>query len=76
MLEEKINHNPNRVGRSEVCVNATTQEQTKHRMRTLYIRASMSSETPRNSRSMIPVGFYCPKCDRVWTIQQQEEKMI
>jgi hypothetical protein len=38
-----------------------------HRMRTVYMRSVMGDERARNSRSMIPIGYYCFQCEKFWT---------
>jgi hypothetical protein len=55
-----------RTGRSPPCVNANREDYKEHRMRTVYMRSYMEDERARNSRSMIPIGYYCFKCEKFW----------
>jgi hypothetical protein len=61
-------HHRRRVGRSPPCVNSNSTDYGEHRMRTVYIRASMVGDgrRARNSRSMQPIGYYCFKCQKFW----------
>jgi len=55
------------IGRSPPCVNSDDTDYRKHRMRTVYMRSRMADERARNSRSMIPFGYYCFQCRTYWT---------
>jgi hypothetical protein len=69
-----------RTGRSPPCVNSDNTDYTQHRMRTIYVRASMVAGGKR-ARSMRPIGYLCPTCQKYWTyddwmdrLQQQQVK--
>jgi hypothetical protein len=56
-----------RIGSAPPCVNANKEDYKVHRMRTVYMRSSMiAGRRGRNSRSMIPIGYYCFKCEKFW----------
>jgi hypothetical protein len=55
------------VGQSARCVNDRS-----HRMRTAYVRGSVSQEMRQpgvddGKRSMKAIGFYCFRCKQFWT---------
>jgi hypothetical protein len=56
-----------RTGRSPPCVNANKEDYKVHRMRTVYMHSVMGRERARKSRSMIAIGYYCFKCEKFWT---------
>jgi hypothetical protein len=56
-----------RIGRSPPCQNANKEDYRIHRMKTVYMRSSMiDGRRARNSRSMIPIGYYCFQCEKFW----------
>jgi hypothetical protein len=55
-----------RTGRSPPCVNSDSRDYREHRMRTVYMRATMIGRG-RNHRSMRTIGYYCFKCEKFWT---------
>ena len=65
-----------RTGRARPCVNSDNTDYRGHRMRSVYVRASMTPAEDggggrtRNSRSMKPLGYYCFKCQQFWTDDQ------
>jgi hypothetical protein len=66
-----------RTGRARPCVNSDDTDYREHRMKSVYVRASMASAVQdggggraRNSRSMQPLGYYCFKCQQFWTDDQ------
>lgn len=63
-----------RTGRALACVNSDDTDYREHRMKTVYVRASMAGgERARNSRSMQPFGYYCFKCEKFWTDDQVDK---
>jgi hypothetical protein len=64
------------VGQSARCVNYNSKyDDTDHRMRTVYVRGSISPDAQRpgvdnGKRSMKPIGFYCFRCKQFWTFGQ------
>jgi hypothetical protein len=77
-----------RIGRARPCINSDNTDYREHRMKSVYVRASMSAEDggggrARNSRSMQPLGYYCSKCQQFWTddqvyriVEELQEKRI
>ena len=77
-----------RTGRARSCVNSDNTDYREHRMRSVYVRASMAAAEDgggraRNSRSMQPLGYYCFKCQQFWTddqvyriVEELQEKRI
>ena len=76
-----------RTGRALPCINSDNTDYREHRMKSVYVRASMSAEDgggrARNSRSMQPLGYYCFKCQQFWTddqvyrlVEELQEKRI
>src|ERR671910_722862 len=78
-----------RTGRALPCVNSDNTDYREHRMRSVYVRASMvavedgGEGRTRNSRSMQPLGYYCFKCQQFWTdgqadkiVEELQEKRI
>ena len=64
-------------GRSPPCINSDNTDYKEHRMRTVYMRASMiDGRRERNSRSMQPVGYYCLKCEKFWTDDDRMHKIV
>jgi hypothetical protein len=63
-----------RTGRARPCINSDNTDYREHRMKTVYVRASMvaveDGGRARNSRSMQPLGYYCFKCQQLWTDDQ------
>ena len=67
-----------RTGRARPCVNSDNTDYREHRMKSVYVRASMAAvvedggrgRRTRNSRSMQPLGYYCFKCQQFWTDDQ------
>jgi hypothetical protein len=65
-----------RTGRARPCINSDYADYREHRMRSVYVRASMTAVEDggggrtRNSRSMQPLGYYCFKCQQFWTDDQ------
>ena len=65
-----------RTGRARPCVNSDNTDYREHRMKSVYVRASMAAVQDggkgrtRNSRSMQPLGYYCFKCQQFWTDDQ------
>jgi hypothetical protein len=61
-------------GRARPCINSDNTDYREHRMKSVYVRASMAvencGERTRNSRSMQPLGYYCFKCQQFWTDDQ------
>jgi hypothetical protein len=65
-----------RIGRSPPCVNSDSTDYKQHRMRTIYVRSSMVDDRrPRNSRSMQPIGYLCPKCQKYWTYDDWMDRL-
>ena len=77
-----------RTGRARPCVNSDNTDYREHRMKSVYVRASMAAVEDcggraRNSRSMQPLGYYCFKCQQFWTddqvyriVEELQEKRI
>jgi hypothetical protein len=65
-----------RTGRARPCVNSDNIDFREHRMKTVYVRASMAAVEDgvggraQNSRSMQPLGYFCFKCQQFWTDDQ------
>jgi hypothetical protein len=65
-----------RTGRARPCVNSDDTDYREHRMKSVYVRASMAAVEvggggrTRSSRSMQPLGYYCFKCQQFWTDDQ------
>jgi hypothetical protein len=67
-----------RTGRARPCINSDNTDYREHRMKTVYVRASMAAVVEdggdggrtRNSRSMQPLDYYCFKCQQFWTDDQ------
>ena len=63
-------------GRARPCINSDDIDYREHRMKSVYVRASMAAVEDggrgraRNSRSMQPLGYYCFKCQQFWTDDQ------
>ncbi len=86
---DKMAANPRRTGRARPCVNSDDIDYREHRMKSVYVRASMASAVEeggrraQNSRSMQPLGYYCFKCQQFWTddevyriVEELQEKRI
>jgi hypothetical protein len=59
------------IGRSPTCVKANNEDYKEHRMRTIYMRSLMGDGRARNSRSMIPIGYYCFQCEMFWSNEDE-----
>ncbi len=65
-----------RTGRARPCINSDNTDYREHRMKSVYVRASMAAVEDggggktRNTRSMQPLGYYCFKCQQFWTDEQ------
>ncbi len=65
-----------RTGRARPCINSDNTDYREHRMKSVYVRASVAAEEDggggrgRNLRSMQPLGYYCFKCQQFWTDDQ------
>jgi hypothetical protein len=61
-----------RTGRALPCVNSDNTDYREHRMKTVYVRASIAVDggRARNSRGIQPLGYYCFKCQQFWTNDQ------
>jgi hypothetical protein len=67
-----------RTGRARPCINSDNTDYREHRMKSVYVRASMAAvvedggggRRTQNSRSMQPLGYYCFKCQQFWTDEQ------
>lgn len=63
-------------GRSIPCVyndDFIGQEFLEHRMKAVYMRNPISESN--KSRSMKHVGFYCSRCDKIWTLKEVDAIM-
>ena len=77
-----------RTGRARPCINSDNTDYREHRMKSVYVRGSVSAEDggrvrARNSRSMQLLGYYCFKCQQFWTddqvyriVEELQEKRI
>jgi hypothetical protein len=64
-----------RTGRARPCINSDNTDYREHRMKSVYVRASMTGEDgggerAQDSRSMQPLGYFCFKCQQFWTDDQ------
>jgi hypothetical protein len=73
---DKMAANHRHTGRALPCINSDKTDYREHRMKSVYVRASMAAVEhggggrARNSRSMQPLGYYCFKCQQFWTDDQ------
>jgi hypothetical protein len=73
---DKMAANHRHTGRALPCINSDNTDYREHRMKSVYVRASMAAVEhggggrARNSRSMQPLGYYCFKCQQFWTDDQ------
>ena len=89
-LDKMAANHRRRTGRARPCINSDNTDYREHRMKTVYVRASMAAVEEdggggraRNSRSMQPLGYYCFKCWQFWTddqvyriVEELQEKRI
>jgi hypothetical protein len=65
-----------RTGRALPCVNSDNTDYKLHRMRTIYVRASMVGGRARNSRSFQPIDYLCPTCQKYWAYDDWMNRLL
>jgi hypothetical protein len=65
-----------RTGRALPCVNSDNTDYREHRMKSVYIRASIAGKDNKEKpRSMLQLGYFCFQCQQFWTDDDQVDRI-